>query len=536
MIKTAVTVALAVMLVLANFAGAAAFADDTGTVTLSNAMPDTEYVLYFVFDAAYHNTTRNDKPVTYASYSIDASTEAGAALKTALEGTGSPFAITNLPGTDIYEVTEKASVLESVKIDWLKANISLFSAVGAAVKDTDLDNVIEFTGLKPGYYLLLPSTKTADGGAIISLTTSTPNAEVIDKTPRTPSNITKNVSKETAEIGETVEFSVSFNAVNFRTDTNGNTVRITDYIITDTAVNGLDFISDADDTVFGDNVDGTLKLYAKNVNGIFSDELTYTADGGDYRTPVWTYDSDTNKLSIEWGTETESYYPGNIWVVFTYSMTVNADTYKVGETGGKFFDAVNKVSGDMKLKGIDDPENFGEDTETVKNTGVSITKVDAAYQTEKLSGATFVLYKVNTTGDKLYWFWDETDDTIVWKSDIKDAAKVVADNSDVTAEFFGLASGVYFIQEVKAPDGYNLPKDVFPVYIAKSTDSDELTVTVDNTAATDGDTGIPVTVIENAFGSKLPTTGGVGTTIFYIVGGLLAVGAVALLITKKRMN
>jgi LPXTG-motif cell wall-anchored protein len=50
------------------------------------------------------------------------------------------------------------------------------------------------------------------------------------------------------------------------------------------------------------------------------------------------------------------------------------------------------------------------------------------------------------------------------------------------------------------------------------------------------DTGILNGEVENKSGIELPETGGIGTTIFYIVGGLLAVAAVVLLVTKKRMN
>ena len=73
-----------------------------------------------------------------------------------------------------------------------------------------------------------------------------------------------------------------------------------------------------------------------------------------------------------------------------------------------------------------------------------------------------------------------------------------------------------------------------------TTDKDivkDLTLTVD-TAPSNGDTetGIVNTTIENNKGATLPETGGIGTTIFYALGGLLTVGAVVLLVTKKRMS
>ena len=79
----------------------------------------------------------------------------------------------------------------------------------------------------------------------------------------------------------------------------------------------------------------------------------------------------------------------------------------------------------------------------------------------------------------------------------------------------------YWLKEVQAPAGYN-PLSA-PVLVD---------INLNNvTSARIYDTNI-----ENNTGSILPSTGGIGTTIFYTVGGLLVVGAVVLLITKKRMS
>lgn len=74
----------------------------------------------------------------------------------------------------------------------------------------------------------------------------------------------------------------------------------------------------------------------------------------------------------------------------------------------------------------------------------------------------------------------------------------------------------YSLRETKAPDGYNALTAEHPV-----------TVNSDNSTRAD---------VENKTGSELPSTGGIGTTIFYIVGGVLVVGAAVVLISKKRMN
>ena len=105
------------------------------------------------------------------------------------------------------------------------------------------------------------------------------------------------------------------------------------------------------------------------------------------------------------------------------------------------------------------------------------------------------------------------------------------------------------LEETKAPVGYNKLENDITVVITPSYDPNyqgtpgndnvitELDVTVDGEDATiDSGNGIGTGTIANNKGATLPETGGIGTTIFYALGGLLTVGAVVLLVTKKRMN
>ncbi|MBQ2651390.1 MAG: LPXTG cell wall anchor domain-containing protein, partial [Clostridia bacterium] len=77
----------------------------------------------------------------------------------------------------------------------------------------------------------------------------------------------------------------------------------------------------------------------------------------------------------------------------------------------------------------------------------------------------------------------------------------------------------YFLVETEAPDGFNLAGEAFTVTVISSVTGETV-----------------VAEIPNAPGNILPETGGIGTTIFYVLGGLLAVGAGVLLIAKKRMD
>lgn len=108
------------------------------------------------------------------------------------------------------------------------------------------------------------------------------------------------------------------------------------------------------------------------------------------------------------------------------------------------------------------------------------------------------------------------------KTDIK--AEVGADGK---VTFTGLGEGTYTLTESKVPAGYNEMDDkTFKITFDVSSKTFSVSEGLDSLVAT----------IENFSGSTLPSTGGIGTTIFYIIGGILVIGAAILLVTKKRMS
>ncbi|MCI6841280.1 MAG: LPXTG cell wall anchor domain-containing protein, partial [Clostridiales bacterium] len=112
------------------------------------------------------------------------------------------------------------------------------------------------------------------------------------------------------------------------------------------------------------------------------------------------------------------------------------------------------------------------------------------------------------------------DRTITWP-----ANTVLTTGADGKIAIAGLDSDTYYLREVEAPAGYNKLAEDKEVKIAP-------TAGENNTLSL-----APLTVkVNNQSGAELPSTGGIGTTIFYIVGAVLVLGASVLLVTKRRMN
>ena len=102
--------------------------------------------------------------------------------------------------------------------------------------------------------------------------------------------------------------------------------------------------------------------------------------------------------------------------------------------------------------------------------------------------------------------------------------------------FAGLGTGTYTLTETVTPEGYNTISPIEIVITADPTyDAPNWTITRDGHELSNP-TGIYEFTVENNKGVTLPGTGGIGTTIFYIVGGLMVSGAFVLLIVKKRMS
>lgn len=212
-------------------------------------------------------------------------------------------------------------------------------------------------------------------------------------------------------------------------------------------------------------------------------------------------------------------------VTVTYTAVLNEDAV-IGSTGN---------ANEAYLQFSNNPNVEGDGTITPKDKvkvytyQLNVEKVDSANNEIKLAGAQFKLknndgkFAVITNGK--ISAWDEN-------------GTVLTTDENGKIAFKGIDAGTYELDEIKAPDGYNKLSGAISIVIKPTYDNDtNLTALGDTTDITysvaDGSASA---VVGNSKGVSLPITGGIGTTIFFVTGGVIVVGAVVALIIKKRIK
>lgn len=238
------------------------------------------------------------------------------------------------------------------------------------------------------------------------------------------------------------------------------------------------------------------------------------------------------------------------YIIVEYTATLNQSAVigLPGNSNKVYLEYSNKP--DQSGSGENNTGNTPEDEVLVFTYELDTTKVDGSNTETKLRDAKFVL--LNSDGTKVAKIssgkFDGWQDLPTAGSDGKIAAEswptdtILTSNASGLFTVTGLDAGTYKLREIVAPAGYNLLKSDITVEITATIDGTPstltgLAVTADGTAGTGNvDSGIVGITVANNKGATLPETGGIGTTIFYTVGGILVLVAVVLLVTKKRMN
>ena len=465
---------LLVMVMVFAMTTTAFAAEDKGTIIVDNPVADQTYTAYKIFDVTYDSTKTN------YSYTIKTTSEWYSTVKNYAETEVNGLTLTGVAGDDTtFVVSASTGFSAAAFANALKAAVSgkngtTLTADGTTLKVTNLDL---------GYYFV-----TSSSGALCNLTTTNDTATIHDKNDIP---FDKEDDKESVDVGEIVTYTITGKVPDYTGFTTYT------YLITDTMSNGLTFKKDVKVTVGQNDVTSHCTI---------------------------TYDKDfnANRFTVSIPVLDEKYSIG-AEIKVTYTAEVNEN-------------AVAQIENNAAtLTYSNDPTDTSETTttpeykETVYSAKVVINKYVKGSDTEKLAGAEFVLYKeVKTDGSdtttKYYYKWNETDKKVEWTTD-KAQATVKTTDDKGAASFDGLKDGPYYLEEVEAPAGYNLLKDPVQVTVngANATTANLSSLTVTGN-------------VENSSGAELPETGGMGTTIFYVLGSVLILAAVVLLVTRKRMS
>lgn len=562
-VTRALALVLALTLLLAMSATVFA-ADDTYTITISgdNVVAGHIYEAYQIFKG---DLAEKDSKTILSNIEWGSGVN-GDALLTALKADATL-------GNDFKDCTtaaQVADVLATYGSDAGKtqqfaklAGANLNATVAGTSTWNESGKNYSISSLAPGYYLVKDKDDSAPSSDAYTryILQVVHNVTVNAKTdvPTVDKNIKEgdtSVKANNASIGDVINYEVK-SAV---PDMTGYTKYF--FVMNDTLSKGLTYNDDmvikvGNTTLTKDT--GYTVTAVKNANGTTSIEIVFKNFVG-YKDQV--------------GAD----------VIVTYSATLNQDASLDPVAGNP-----NKVqltySNNPNVDGKGDPKNPdkpGEGAPTGKTpesetktyvTGIKLTKVDGADHNKMLTGAKF---KIEGNGVKVVLVnkevYEETSDgtyymlktgTYTETAPIDETAssydstttkykKVTAVTKDTVntkvnatgyvdekgvLTFEGLGEGTYTIKEIVAPNGYNLLKAPITVEIKANATFDkcEWTVTADDKPVT-ADNNLYAFLIENKSGAELPSTGGIGTTIFYVLGGVLVVCAGVLLITKRRMN
>ena len=500
--------ALLIALAMVLGMGTSVFAEDSGyTITVNGAQKAGVYTAYKIFNATI--TANGD-----IAYTVEKNSDLEALLRGENSVGKSAFleVFNIIDNGGLIYVTEKGTADNIV--DWMDDYAETY-AIGdpTTVPNTDGDPSITLDVGANGYYYI---TSTVGTKSAVMLTSAKPTATINDKIPTeptTPDNAKKikiddkEVDVTTLDLGTEVTFNVTINSVNYVTE-NGKSKIVYQYKVVDSP-SGF---------------------------AIDEDSVQVTLSEGEYNGTIEaSVEDNVLTVIIPWadgtGTEDDPY-------VAKY-ITPNVITVSYTATLTKVTDAYN----DADIFYNDGTNPFGEGEDHVYSYTVNVNKVDNSDTTKQLPGAEFAL--MNSEG--LYYCYTAAVEesgtvgednyvaaapaTVTWVEDIADATTKWTSKTGgqegteyVPVVFEGLAAGDYTLVEVTAPKGYNLAPNQ-PVKCSPVTEKLEEDTTLFIEATVKDETG-----------SVLPSTGGIGTTIFYIVGGILVVGAGVVLITRRRMD
>ena len=343
--------------------------------------------------------------------------------------------------------------------------------------------------------------------------------------------ITKTADVETADLGDAIKFTIDTTVPYYSDEYDTDSLQ---FVVSDTLEN-LDLLVDSTDHPFKVEKEGAPGVYET----IDSSNFNYGVDGNEL----------PNLAPVTGDTSFEVSF-GSTWIKENGGTDIRITYYATLEEG-----ALNTIPGsnDATVTYTNDPSettDSNKDTEKIYTFDIDgdvtadiLKKVKPGTteeNTEALGGATFTLY-TNSACTEKYTNSEEDGEAV--------------SSSTGQLEFKGLAADTYYLKETAAPNGYTLNDTVYEIRITADIQNEELvswtytvkphgsvdagatsTFTVSGGTATAAEGNI-TTEIMNTTLTELPSTGGMGTTLFTIAGCVIMISAAGLFFaTRKKAN
>lgn len=451
-----------------------------GSITINNTIDGEEYKIYKIFDLESFDTEPTDKKGAYSYKMIndwnDFFTKEGKNYAT-VDGNG--YVKSNITDDNAAEFAKKALAYAQGK------------PVTVTKTVTGNGNTVTVKNLAYGYYLVGSSV-----GSLCGLNTTNPNAEINEKNEKP--TVEKTVSargeqhaqQNYANIGEALDFQtvihVKKGAKNYVLyDQMSKGLELIDYLPNVTLmVNGGDGINDDNFLDLMNNQDYTFNKTKNSFVVTFKPEFLKKYEDKNYDLVVHYRAILTKDAEI------------------SYSNTLNANTNTTYLTYGD-----NNIKSDTA------------ETQTY-TCGIPVYKFTRKFGAEKaLAGAEFKLHakdgtvinliKTNNATKPTYRVFMSGDDT-------KQIVETIKTDENGKFDITGLNLGTYYLEETKAPDGYN--KLTSQITVELTTEGNEPTRPIN---LKQNNTPADEIGVENNAGSLLPSTGGMGTTLIYLVANYI---------------
>lgn len=461
---------------------------EKGKITINNAVNGQTYTIYKLLDLESYEPKKNEQGEEIGNYSYKPNKDWNSFISTAKDS----------EGINYFDVDENGyarwNVNETKTAEFAQKALAYATTNSIANKGTTTaqNNTASFNNLDLGYYLVDSSV-----GALCGLNTTNPTATIEEKNgvPSVEKKIVQNntdVESNFANIGDTVYFQTTITAKSGAEN----------YVLHDTMDKAFTFNNDI----------------AVQSNGVTIDSSKYTIYYDKNNTENTNHVADGCTFEIQFTKNYLDTLPNDQKIVVTYSAILNGDA----NIGRGDHNATHLTYGDNK--------NTVDVTTTTYTSQIKVLKYTGD-TTHILAGAKFKLFKQEADGEAL---------TFVKKSGNEENYRLTVQGERGVTEIVttssgaftmqGLKPGIYWLEETAAPKGYN--KLVKRIKVEINTNGNLI---IDGK---DKENGLPINQVnvENKSGTVLPSTGGAGTTMIYLIGGALVLGSGVVLATKRRVK